>query len=366
MKFSVNRESLIKPLQQMAGVVERRHTVPILANLLLQVNDGRLRVTGTDMEVELIGNTEVAMAEPGEITVPARKIMDICRELPEKADVDMALNSGRLDIHSGRFRSTLSTLPAEDFPVIDQSSAEVTVEMDCKQLKSLLDRTAFAMAQQDVRSFLNGMLVELGEGRVRAVATDGHRLALSEFAEPSLAGAVKQVIVPRKGVIEIQRLLHEEEGKAKLTLGSTLLCVATESFTLTTKLVDGKFPDYQRVIPKEGDKTVIGDRLEMREALVRTAILSNEKYRGIRVSLNEGQLTLSANNPEQEEAEEPVTVQYDGPSLEMGFNVTYLQDVLDAMDSEKVKITLTDANSSALMEVPEQQDSVYVVMPMKL
>ena len=366
MKFSVNRELLLKPIQQVAGVVERRQTLPVLSNLLLQISGNQLSMTGTDLEVELIGRLEVAGPEEGEITVPARKLVDICRQIPEKADIEFSLNENRLEIRSGRFRSTLSTLPAVDFPSVDQSSAEMTVDLDSKGFKKLLDQTAFAMAQQDVRYFLNGMLVEFGNNQVRAVATDGHRLAMSDLEQEGIEGAIKQVIVPRKGVIEIQRLLQEVEDRVAVSIGGSHLCVSSSMFTLTTKLVDGKFPDYDRVIPKDGDKVVLADKQELRQALSRTAILSNEKFRGIRLAISTGQLQLSANNPEQEEAEETVTVDYQGDSLEVGFNVSYLQDVLGVIGNDKVKLTLHDANSSAVLEDPEREDAVYVVMPMKL
>ncbi|MEX0942881.1 MAG: DNA polymerase III subunit beta [Pseudomonadales bacterium] len=366
MKLKVDREALLKPLQQVAGVVERRQTLPVLSNVLLQVSPDQLSMTGTDLEVELIGRVPLAGAEPGEITVPARKMLDICRELPEKAEIELAYADQRLTIRSGRFRSTLSTLPAGDFPAVDRSATEMETELDSKAFKRLLDRTAFAMAQQDVRYFLNGMLIELGKGHVRTVATDGHRLAMSHLADPAADGEVKQVIVPRKGILEIQRLLNELAGNVKITIGSNHLCIESADFTLTTKLVDGRFPDYERVVPKNGSKVVMADKQELRQALNRTAILSNEKFRGIRVNLSSGQLQLSANNPEQEEAEEVVSVDYEGDDLEVGFNVGYIQDVLGVVESDKVRITMHDANSSALLEEPEDDDSVYVVMPMKL
>ena len=366
MKFSVNRELLLRPLQQVAGVVERRQTLPVLANLLLRINDNRLSMTGTDLEVELIGKVDVANAESGEITVPARKLLDICRELPEKADIQFILADGRLEIRSGRFRSTLSTLPANDFPSVDHSDPDLSTALDSKSFKKLLDKTAFAMAQQDVRYFLNGMLLEIRDGHVRSVATDGHRLALGDLHLETALNVSKQVILPRKGVIEIQRLLQELDGEVSVSVGTTHLCASSKMFTLTTKLVDGKFPDYERVIPRDGDKVVIADKQELRQALSRTAILSNEKFRGIRVALSAGQLQLSANNPEQEEAEEIVSVDYEGESLEVGFNVTYLQDVLSVIDDDHVRITLNDSNSSAVIEDPGHEDATYVVMPMKL
>jgi len=366
MKFKVSREALLKPLQQVAGVVERRQTLPVLSNVLLQVEPDRLSMTGTDLEVELVGRVPLDGADAGEITVPARKLLDICRELPEKAELELEQKDQRLTIRSGRFRSTLSTLPAQDFPSVDKTAAEMTIRLNARAAKRLLDRTAFAMAQQDVRYFLNGMLFELGDGHVRTVATDGHRLAMSHLAVEGADGEVKQVIVPRKGVLELQRLFNEVDGDVELVIGSNHLSAETPEFSLTTKLVDGRFPDYQRVIPRNGDKIILADRQELRQALSRTAILSNEKFRGIRVNLSSGQLQLTANNPEQEEAEEVVSVDYAGDSLEVGFNVGYLQDVLSVVEGDQVRLTMHDGNSSALLEEPDDDDSVYVVMPMKL
>ena len=366
MKLRVSREALLKPLQQVAGVVERRQTLPVLSNVLLQVEGNQLSLTGTDLEVEMVARVALLESENGEITVPARKLMDICRELPEKAEIELTLSGQKMSIKAGRFRSTLSTLPAADFPAVDKSMAELSIDMDAKSLKRILDRTAFAMAQQDVRYFLNGMLIELGGSYVRTVATDGHRLAMSTLLLSSPIADSRQVILPRKGVLELQRLLQEVSGDVAISIGANHLRAESADYTLTSKLVDGRFPDYDRVIPKNGDKTIFADKVELRQALNRTAILSNEKFRGIRVNLSTGSLQLSANNPEQEEAEEAVSVDYTGDDLEVGFNVGYVQDVLGVLECEKVKITLHDANSSALLEDPDSDESMYVVMPMKL
>ena len=366
MKFSVDRESLLKPIQQVSGVVERRQALPILQNLLLEIKKGRLLITGTDLEIELKTNVEVSVEEEGLVTVPARKLLDICKEIPEKAEINFSLDRNRLELRSGRFRSTLSTLPAEDFPTFDDSEANLIVEADAKEFKLLLDKTSFAMAHQDVRFFLNGMLIESGQNFLRAVATDGHRLALSNIQQDGLNEKEVQVIVPRKAVLELQRLLPELAGGVKIEFSQSNLKVLSENYTFATKLVDGKFPDYQRVIPKEGSKIVMAERDELRQALNRTSILSNEKFRGIRLNLTNAQLELSANNPEQEEAEESVSVNYEGAELQIGFNVSYLQDVLSVIDNDKVKITLHDPNSSAILEDPEADQFLYVVMPMKL
>ncbi|MBQ74217.1 MAG: DNA polymerase III subunit beta [Gammaproteobacteria bacterium] len=366
MKFSINREVLLRPLQQVAGVVERRQTLPVLANVLMQVTENQLSMTGTDLEVELVGRVELEGASAGEITVPARKLVDICREIPEKAEIEFGLNDQRLEIKSGRFRSNLSTLPADDFPAVDSTASEMSSTVESKAFKKLLDSTGFAMAQQDVRYFLNGMLIEIGSGRIRSVSTDGHRLAMGNLTVKTENDEMRQVIVPRKGIVEIQRLLNELEGDVEISLGAGHVCVSSRDYTLTSKLVDGRFPEYERVIPRNGDKIIFADRVELRQALNRTAILSNEKFRGIRVILSKGSIQLSANNPEQEEAEETVSVEYDGEGIEIGFNVSYLQDVLGVLESDKVKLTLHDGNSSALLEDPDNEDTLYVVMPMKL
>ena len=365
MKFSINRDALLRPLQQVAGVVERRQTLPILSNVLFRVSADQLSLTGTDLEVELVGKVGIKDATPGEITVPARKLMDICRQLPDGAEVEFELQEQRLVIKSGRFRSTLSTLPAQDFPSVEKTADEMNITIDSKALKNLLDKTGFAMAQQDVRFFLNGMLLETGDGIIRAVATDGHRLALNSLEVPG-SKTSRQVILPRKGVVELQRLLQEINGDVDISIGSNHLGTTTEEFSLTTKLLDGKYPDYERVIPKGGNRTILADKEELRQALSRTAILSNEKFRAIRVSFSNGNMQLSANNPEQEEAEETVSVDYEGETVEIGFNVSYLQDVLGVLDSDKIKITVLDANSSAVIEEPGNEDAIYVVMPMKL
>ena len=366
MKFTVSREALLKPLQLVAGVVERRQTLPVLANVLIVLDGNNLSLTGTDLEVEIIARLQIEEGgESGELTVPARKLVDICRSLPDDAVIKITEENQRVILKSGRSRFTLSTLPASDFPSVDQADGDLKFTCEQKDIKRLIDRTGFAMAQQDVRYYLNGMLWEVQEGQLRAVATDGHRLAMCTRPIAVATENKIQAILPRKGVAELARLLDGEEG-VEVILGDNHIRVITEDYTFTSKLVDGKFPEYDRVIPKGGDKVVFGDRNELRQAFARTAILSNEKYRGVRLLLSDGQLVIMANNPEQEEAEEQVTVDYSGDSLEIGFNVSYLQDVTSVLDSDSVKIIVSDSNSSALLEEPEGGDSIYVVMPMRL
>lgn len=367
MHFTIQREALLKPLQLVAGVVERRQTLPVLSNVLLVVQGQQLSLTGTDLEVELVGRVQLEEpAEPGEITVPARKLMDICKSLPNDAQINIKVDEQKLLVKAGRSRFTLSTLPANDFPTVEEGPGSLTCNLEQSKLRRLIERTSFAMAQQDVRYYLNGMLIEVSRNTLRAVSTDGHRLALCSMTAPIEQDDRHQVIVPRKGILELARLLTDPEGMVSIVLGQHHIRATTGEFTFTSKLVDGKFPDYERVLPKGGDKLVIGDRQALREAFSRTAILSNEKYRGIRLQLAAGQLKIQANNPEQEEAEEEISVDYEGSSLEIGFNVSYLLDVLGVMTTEQVRLILSDSNSSALLQEAGNDDSSYVVMPMRL
>ena len=368
MQFEISREALIKPLQLVTGVVERRQTLPVLSNVLLSLEKDQLSLTGTDLEVELIGRVNVdGSSSDGEITVPARKLMDICKSLPDSASLKFNLDDDKLKIQSGRSRFSLSTLPSTDFPGVDESAGTLDFTASKEMLRAMIQNTGFAMAQQDVRYYLNGMLIEVSPDYLRVVATDGHRLAMQ--TEPMKASTADKVgvIIPRKGVLELGRLLSDgQDEEINVVLGTNHIRATMANFTFTSKLVDGKFPDYNRVLPKGGDKNVIAGREQLRDSLNRTAILSNEKFRGIRLILSNDELKIIANNPEQEEAEETVPVEYKGDSLEIGFNVVYLVDVLNVLNSDNVQIIVSDPNSSALVQSSEDSSATYVVMPMRL
>ena len=368
MHFTIQREALLKPLQLVAGVVERKQTMPVLDNVLLVIEGQNLSMTGTDTEVELVGRiTLEEPAQAGEITVPARKLMDICKNLPADAMIDFKVEDQKVLIKAGRSRFTLTTLPASDFPSSEETPGSLSFNLEQSSVRRLIERTSFAMAQQDVRYYLNGLMLEAKQGQLRAVATDGHRLALCSVTAAGIAENVQhQVIVPRKGVLELARLMTDDSAEVSIVFGSNYIRATTDEFTFISKLVDGKFPDYERVLPRGGDKTVIADRQSLREALNRASILSNEKYRGIRWQLESGLLKIQANNPEQEVAEDEVTVDYNGSALEIGFNVTYLLDVLSATSSEQISIILSDSNSSALIQEADNDSASYVVMPMRL
>jgi len=367
MRFVISREALIKPLQLVAGVVERRQTLPVLSNILLVTEGNQLSLTGTDLEVELIGRVELdEPAETGSVTVPARKLMDICKSLADDARIEMELSGQKMVIKSGRSRFSLSTLPATEFPNVEDSPQAMQLTLPQSALRHLIEQTGFSMAQQDVRYYLNGMLLEVRDGSLRAVSTDGHRLATAVSDVEVDSELQHQIIVPRKGILELARLLQGGDSPVRLVIGANHIRANVGDFTFTSKLVDGKFPDYQRVIPRNGDKVLLGDRLELRQVFTRIAILSNEKYRGVRLSLSDGLLQVMANNPEQEEAEETVAVDYNGGALEIGFNVNYLLDVLSILHSDVVRFTLSDSNSSALIEGFDEPDATYVVMPMRM
>lgn len=367
-QFSLPRDTLLKPLQLVGGVVEKRQTLPVLSNVLLEIEGTQLSLTGTDLEVEIQGRVE--LTEPsteGAVTVPARKLLDIVKSLPDDSLISLVQNDDRVVVTSGRSRFTLSTLPASDFPNVEEDENTLNFNMPQKTLKKLVDATSFAMAQQDVRYYLNGMLLELSQNRVRTVATDGHRLAMSSQGVDDLGVEERrQVIVPRKGILELNRLMADSDDSVEISLGTNHLRARTAAFTFSSKLVDGKFPDYERVVPRGGDKEVVGDRQSLRSIFSRAAILSNEKYRGVRLLLSENNLQVRANNPEQEEAEVNQEIDYQGPELEVGFNVTYLLDVMNVTQGDQVKLVLSDANSSALLSDFDDDSSVYVVMPMRL
>ncbi|MGR5066137.1 DNA polymerase III subunit beta [Photobacterium sp. DNB22_13_2] len=366
MKFTVAREQLLKPLQQVSGALGSRPSLPILGNILLVVEQGCLSMTGTDLEVEMIAKLALeGDVEEGAVTVPSRKFLDICRGLPDSANISVSLEGDRAIIRSGRSRYTLSVLPAADFPNIEDWQSEVEITLPQGQMRQLIDSTQFSMAHQDVRYYLNGMLFETDGQQLRSVATDGHRMAVCAVATNDVLPA-KQIIVPRKGVMELMRLLDSPDEEIRLQIGHSNIRAEVNNYIFTSKLVDGRFPDYRRVMPQNSNKVVEASCDELRKAFSRAAILSNEKFRGVRVNLSPGEMRITANNPEQEEAEEFLDVDYQGEALEIGFNVSYVLDVLNTLKCEQVRWSLTDANASALLEDSASGEAMYVVMPIRL
>lgn len=375
MNFTISRESFLQPLQLVAGAVERRHTLPILGNVLIKVDNGALWMTGTDLEVELIAN--VSLGEDsgnGQITVPAKKLLDIVRGLPDDSTVQFTVEENKALVKSGRSKYSLATLSADDYPNLEDWEGDSEFEISQEALKQLIESVQFSMAQQDVRYYLNGMSLETSDKQIRSVATDGHRLAMSLVDYDVEPLPAKQVIIPRKGVMEISRLIDDSDVKVKVQLGANHIRLFSNSFIFTSKLVDGRFPDYNRVVPKNTDKGLVVFRDIIKGAFSRAMILTNEKFKGVRLNLEPGELKITATNPEQEQAEEIIDVDYQGESLEIGFNVAYLIDALNAIETDSVIFKLSDSNASALVHgvkivdgLPVDDDSSqYVIMPMRL
>ena len=366
MKLSSEREDLLHPLQQVIGAVERKQTKPILGNVLIEVNQDGLTFTATDSEIELQAMVSVHAEVNGAVTVPARKLLDICRSLSDHSRVDLELSGSKLKLKSGRSRFTLATLPADEFPKVGEITEGQELQLKESDLNEAIHNTAFSMAQQDVRFYLNGMLLEIGMNKLCCVATDGHRLAYSETSTDLSPDEPVRAIIPRKSVNELARLLGSEEQLVTVFISKNHLQVSLPGVRVTTKLIEGRFPDYNRVIPIDGDKKLLVDRELLRQSLGRAAILSNEKYRGVRLALASKVLTISSNNPEQEEAIDDLEVDYSGVDVEIGFNVSYVLDALNIVETEEVCLFLKDGNSSMLLTPSGETGNKYVIMPMRL
>lgn len=363
-----SRDQLLKPLLAVSGIVEKRHTLPILSNVLLECIDAQLRLLATDLEIQVSTSFSIQHkdAESYRVTVSARKLLDILKALPEQAEIVLESQNNRVIVRSGKSRFTLQVLPAEDFPVhAETAGTTAPIRMPQKALKSLLLLVQYAMAQQDIRYYLNGMLMVVEGNTLKAVATDGHRLA---YASTGLKkrGEAREVILPRKAVQELVKLLNDVEDEVSMELAPNQAKFQFGEIVLITKVVDGKFPDYARVIPTNYKKHFLIEREILQQALQRVAILSNEKFRGARWLLTEGQLRITCTNTEQEEAIEELDIDYKGESLDIGFNVMYLLDVLNNIASQKVTCSFGDANSSVLITIAEAGDFRYVVMPMRI
>ena len=366
MRFSIQREAFLKRLQHVVGVVERRQTLPVLSNILVVVDADGVSLTATDLEVEMVARTAAEELEPGEITIPARKLFDICRALPDGCRIKLELKGDRITLSAGRSRFTLATLPATEFPAIENIELVERVSLPEATLKSLMDRTAFAMANQDVRFYLNGLLLDVRDQVLRCVATDGHRLALAEAALDAPVTTARQLIVPRKGVTELQGLFESGDDLVELEFARSHLRVRRNEVTFTSKLIDGRFPDYEAVIPIGADKEVRVQRDDLRAALQRAAILSNEKYRGVKLEVSPNRLKLVAHNPEQEEAVEELEVKTSVSDLSVGFNVNYVLDALGAISADEVLLCLRDGQSSCLIRRPDSDETRHVIMPLRL
>ncbi len=366
MQIKINREVLLKPLTNVSSIVERRHTLPILSNILLEAKNNNIQLTATDLEMQISLNIESKFTGELLTTISAKKLLDICRSLPEAIDIDMQSNDSRITVKAGKSRFNLQTLPAADYPVMTKVAGNNTnIQISQIALKKLLKQVEFSMAQQDIRYYLNGLLFEVNENKLNIVGTDGHRLS---FTSTTLNQTYEktEVILPRKTVVELIKLLNDSENEVNIELSAGQVNFAFDEIRLISKVIDGKFPDYHRVIPVGHQNTFNVNRMAVLTAMQRASILSNEKYRGIRMVLSNNNLKLISTNTEQEEAEEELEIEYAKDGLDIGFNVTYLIDVLNNVSDESINFSFADANSSCLITVPNDENYKYVVMPMRI
>lgn len=365
--MKINKEEFLKPLQSVSGIVERRHTLPILSNVLIQISGENVSFVATDLEIQ-ITSTLSNTSKKGEsaVTVSAKKLHDIVRALPENASISFDSIDSRLQLKAGKSQFNLQTLPADDFPKLalsDETVSEITLSQSI--LKNLFNQVQHAMAQQDIRYYLNGLLMVLEPGKIKVVATDGHRLSLASMDADSVQQSA-EAILPRKTVTELIKLLGDTEDEVKILLGKNLVTFTFGNISLVSKVIEGKFPDYNKVIPAHYDNHVIIDRIALLQAMQRASILSNEKFRGVRMVLTQNSIRVICNNTEQEEAEEELEIVYSNEPLDIGFNVTYLLDVLNNINNKEVDCSFGDANSSCLITVPGDDRFKYVVMPMRI
>ncbi len=367
MDIVVQREALLKPLQAVSGVVEKKQTLPILSNVLLTIKDGNLLLTGTDLEIELVGFVRIeAQTADGATTVSARKLFDICRTLPEGSSLRLSLEKSYLVVRAGESCFMLNTLPAQDFPNLEDSDYPAQFAIKQSHLKNLLTKTYFAMGQQDVRHYLNGAFLDISQQSIKCVAADGHRLALATLQDENIGSIEAKVILPRKSVLELIRLLgSDNDNDVTILIGDGRFRIVTSDYIFTSKLINAQYPDYNRLIPK-GSTIAMGDREVIKQALTRASILSNEKFRGVRFQLEPSKLRITANNSDQEQAEEALALEYTGNSMEIGFNVAYLLDVVSAITTKMIRCVFTSPNDGVLIEPAESDHSIYVVMPMRL
>jgi DNA polymerase III subunit beta len=368
LKISMKRESLLKPLQLVAGVVERRQTKPILSHILLTAEDKLLTFIATDMEVELHGllHIEQAVKNPAQITLPGKKFLDICRSLPEESTVELIEDNGRITVSCGRSRFVMTSLPAKEFPRSPEQQPIMHLEIKQSALRKLIEKTSFAIPQQDVRQYLNGLLFEIKDGFMQTLATDGHRLAVHSITAPIVDSSFAQVIIPRKGVFELLRLLEDSNEDISISFNSNLVHIKSHDFVLISKLINGKFPNYNKIIPKKGENKVEINRNELKTALTRVGILSNELFRSVHFRLRNNLLELAANNPDQEEATEELSIDYKGENIDIIFNIGYFVDILNVVETETINIFFKKGDAGVVIEeANNDQNCLYVLMPIR-
>lgn len=368
MNINIKKETLEKPLSQIIGVVEKRQTLPILGNVYLELTNSVLTLVGSDLETEITTKIENIEGSDGKTTVSARKLYDICRSLPNESQLSLLIEQdNKMIVKAGKSRFTLQTLGADNYPRLEETNWQHDFTLSQKQLNSLLTKTSFSMAQQDVRYFLNGLLIEIHDDHILSVATDGHRLAKTQVKVESLGIDMVQSIIPRKAVIEIGKFLDaDSDNPVDVKLNSSHVSIESGNFMFISKLIDGRFPDYEKVIPANLDKHIVINRENLINILNRAAILSNEKFRGVSLSVNNSILEVRSHNPDQEHAKDEMEVMYSGDPIEIGFNVNYLLEALKACDSDNIDLGLLDPNTSCTFHAEDSADTLYLIMPMRL
>jgi DNA polymerase-3 subunit beta len=366
MKFIINRETLLTPLQQIVGVIEKRQTMPVLANVLMVVGDNFLTLTGTDLEIQIVAKVSVAESSPGAITVPARKLLDLCRLLPNGADIQLDQQNDKVKLVSNRSKFSLSCLPAEHYPEFAETDMDKQFTINAGKFKKALEKTIFCMANQDVRYYLNGLLLNISNNRMKLVASDGHRLSIFEDRLEEPTGYEARIILPRKGVLELYRLLDNLDTELTVMFSSNNIKIIVGHLVFSAKLVDAKYPDFGKVFQQAFYEPISLPKQELKESLTRVAVLSNEKFKGVTFDIEPGSMKISTHNPEHDEAEEDLNIDYQGELLSIAFNAQYLLDAISNLDSDTAVLTIASNVSSCFIDEPSQCEYKFIVMPIRL
>ncbi|NOQ34939.1 MAG: DNA polymerase III subunit beta [Methylococcaceae bacterium] len=366
MKFTINREQLLAPLQQIVSVIERRQTMPILSNVLIAVSDQSVVLTGTDLEIQIVAKLDLQDFDEGEITVPARKFLDICRLLPSEAEIKIEVQGDKVKVTSGRSRFSLSSLDADDYPEFSEAELEHQFVINAGDFKKALSKTMFCMANQDVRYYLNGLMMNVSNSKLKLVASDGHRLSIYKGEIGVATGFEERIIIPRKGVLELSRLLDDSDAELNIQFSSSNIKIIIKNLVFSAKLVDAKYPDFSKVFEQEFFAPINIPKQRLKEALTRVAILANEKFKGVGFDMSEDLLKISAHNPEHDEAEEELMIEYQGEPLSIAFNAQYLLDAISNLESEEAVLTIAQNASSCFIEDPSDESFKFIVMPMRL
>ena len=365
MDFYITKEEVVKSLNLTLGVVEKRQTLPILSNVLFEVDESSLKLTATDLESEISTTSTISnFKSGGKTTAPARKLSDLCRLMPDLAEIHFFLDGDNLKIETESGKYNLSTLPSEDFPVFETEDTQSQINISSQNLKNLITKTSFAMGNQDWRHYLNGLYMMIDDKVITTVATDAHRLAMATSSLNEASSESTSGIVPRKSINEIGKLVGDESENIVIQLGQTSIAANVSGTTFVSKLIEGKFPDYEQVIPSGESSLLVVDRKNFSESLSRVSVLSSEKYKGVRIITKKDSLNISANNPEKEQGEENLSCEYQGEEIDIAFNVNYLQEILSTIDSEKIEINFFGSEKSCLITDPNSENLKYVVMPL--